>query len=49
MDALTCVSHFVERAAMSTVQTFVRDFDEMVDCDRFARMAFELGRYGVLA
>jgi len=51
VDALTYVSHLVERAAMSTAQKFVRgfqDFDKMVLCP-ICQDGFESGRYGVLA
>ena len=51
MDALTYVSHSVERAATSSAQTFVRgfwDLDKMEVCPDF-QDGFELGGYGVLA
>ena len=51
MDALTYVSHSVERVATSSAQTFVRgfrDFDEMGLCP-ICQDGFEFGRYGVLA
>ena len=50
MDALTYISHLVERAAISSAQTFVRgfwDFDKMGLCP-ICQDGFELGRYGVL-
>ena len=51
MDALTYVSHLVERAATSSAHTFVRgfrDLDKMEVC-LVCQDGFELGRYGVLA
>ena len=51
MDALIYVTHLVERAEMSSAQTFVRgfqDLNKMVLCP-ICQDGFELGRYGALA
>ena len=51
MDALTYVSHSVERAATSSAHAFVRgfrDLNQMGLC-LIRQDGFELGRYGVLA